>query len=119
MATVTGFTAEHAQALADDNIIDAEIVADNLILYQRDGTPVNAGPIPGGGGGGTGYLQEQSFATASTVWVMNHGQNTEALNVYTEDADGNKITGYVTYPDDDHVQVEFYKPKTGLMRVFN
>lgn len=119
MATVTGFTAERMLEIEQTSIVNAEIVADNLIVYQRDGTPVDAGPIPGGGGSGTGYEQEQTFASPANDWIMNHGQNSKAFHVYTENSLGVEIKGDITYLDDDQIKVHFYHPQTGLMRVWN
>lgn len=45
MATVTGFTAAHMQALANANIVGAALSGENLILTKRDGTQVNVGKV--------------------------------------------------------------------------
>lgn len=47
MATVTGLTAAKMLELANENIIDAEIVGDNLILTTRGGVLIDAGVVVG------------------------------------------------------------------------
>lgn len=47
MATVTVFTAEKMEELANANVVNGEIVGDDLILTQRDGTEINAGVVVG------------------------------------------------------------------------
>lgn len=64
------------------------------------------------------FVHEQSFAGASTTWVIPHGQGTKALSVYTENSLGREIEGLVTYPDDDTIHVTFFHAQTGLARVW-
>lgn len=47
MATVTGLTAAKMLELADENIVAAEIVGDELILTTRGGALINAGVVVG------------------------------------------------------------------------
>ena len=47
MATVTGLTAEKMLELADENIVGAAIVGDELILETRGGAFINAGVVVG------------------------------------------------------------------------
>lgn len=123
MATVNGYTAEHTDVVFDATVIDGEVIGDDLVLLTRGGAAINAGNVRGPAGapgaGGGGFEQEQTFATASDTWIMAHMQGTKGVNVYTENSLGAEIRGDISYPDDDHVQVTFYYPQTGLMRAFN
>ena len=47
MATVTGFTAERMLQIENTTVVDGDVVGDNLILLQRDGTQINAGNVRG------------------------------------------------------------------------
>lgn len=47
MATVTGFTAARMLEIENTTIVDGNIVGDDLILEQRDGTDINAGNVRG------------------------------------------------------------------------
>jgi hypothetical protein len=48
MATVTGFTAERMLEIENTTVVDGEVDASgDLILIQRDGTPINAGSVEG------------------------------------------------------------------------
>lgn len=47
MATVTGFTAERMLIIENSTVVDGEVVGNNLILYTRDGTPIDAGNVRG------------------------------------------------------------------------
>lgn len=47
MATVTGYTAEKMDEIADATIVDAEVVGDNLILERLDGGTIDAGSVRG------------------------------------------------------------------------
>lgn len=49
MAAVTGYTAEHMDALVADNIISGEVVGDDLILKTRSGVEIDAGNVRGPG----------------------------------------------------------------------
>lgn len=58
------------------------------------------------------------FASASTVWVIQHDQNTYALNVETFDQNGDSIAGNVRWPTPDRVEVDWYYATAGSARVF-
>jgi hypothetical protein len=47
MATVTGMTAAAMQEIADESIVEGDIVGSDLILTTRGGTPINAGVVVG------------------------------------------------------------------------
>lgn len=47
MATVTGYTAEKMDEIADATIVDADVVGDNLILERLDGGTIDAGSVRG------------------------------------------------------------------------
>jgi hypothetical protein len=63
MATVTGLTAEKMLELADENIVAAEIVGDNLILTTRGGITIDAGVVVGPAGP-TGPVDTSSLPLA-------------------------------------------------------
>ena len=50
MATVTSFTAARMLEIENTTVVDGSIVGDDLILLQRDGTPINAGNVRGAEG---------------------------------------------------------------------
>lgn len=57
MATVTGYTSDKMGDLADEEVISGEVIGDDLILTQRDGTTINAGNVRGPTGpGGAGSV---------------------------------------------------------------
>ena len=72
-----------------------------------------------GSAGTAEYVQETTFASAATTWVITHGQGTKGLSVYTEDTLGNEIRGDVSYPDDNTIHVTFFHAQTGKARVFS
>lgn len=47
MGTVTVFTADRMLDIENTSIVDGAVVGDNLILEQRDGTPIDAGNVRG------------------------------------------------------------------------
>jgi hypothetical protein len=47
MATVTAFTAERSKQIEDTTVVSGEVQGDNLVLHQRNGTPINAGNVRG------------------------------------------------------------------------
>ncbi|MET0786513.1 MAG: hypothetical protein ABWY25_07405 [Paenisporosarcina sp.] len=70
MATVTGFTAERMLAIENTTVVDGEVQGDNLILLQRDGTPIDAGNVRGpqgnpGPAGGVTNVNDQTGAVYS------------------------------------------------------
>lgn len=79
------------------------------------------GGVAGGGGGGSagGFFLEQSFAVASSSWVITHGQGTYGLSVLAFTPSGQPREGAVSYPDPDKVQIDFFHAVTGFARVFD
>lgn len=47
MATVTGFTAERAQEIEDQAIVDGTVIGDDLILTRNNADTINAGNVRG------------------------------------------------------------------------
>lgn len=47
VGSATGFTASRMQVIEDTTVVDGEVVGDDLHLYQRDGTDINAGNVRG------------------------------------------------------------------------
>lgn len=60
---------------------------------------------------------EQSFVIPATTWTVTHNLDTYALDVQTFTSDGDPIEGVVTYPSRDQIQVQFYYPTAGFVRV--
>lgn len=73
------------------------------------------GPV----GSGANYFGEFHFATASSQWVMAHGQNTYGLSVDACDHNGDVIEGEVDYLDANTIQITWFYPMTGTARVYN
>lgn len=87
MVTINGYTAEHMQEIEDTCIVDGTITGDNLILSQRDGTPIDAGNVrgPTGSPGATlaqldarvpvGVINDYIGTTAPNAnWLLMSGQ---------------------------------------------
>lgn len=47
MGTVSVFTADRMLAIENSSIVSGEVIGDNLILEQNDGTPIDAGNVRG------------------------------------------------------------------------
>lgn len=47
MATINGLTAERMLEIEAASIVDGDVSGDNLFLYRKDGTPINAGSVRG------------------------------------------------------------------------
>ena len=56
MATITGYTAAHMDAIEASVVVDGDVVADHLILTKHDGSTIDAGNVRGATGatGATG-----------------------------------------------------------------
>jgi Concanavalin A-like lectin/glucanases superfamily len=50
LATVTGLTADRMLAIEGASVVDGDVVGDNLILTQHNGTQINAGNVRGPAG---------------------------------------------------------------------
>lgn len=64
MAEVTGFTSQRMKQIEDTTVVDGEVQGDNLILLQRNGTPIDAGNVRGPQGsvgppGGVTHVNDQ------------------------------------------------------------
>ena len=57
MATGIFRDVEGSDAIFDTTIVDAEVIAGDLVFTKHDSSTINVGPIGGGGGGG-GELPE-------------------------------------------------------------
>jgi hypothetical protein len=64
------------------------------------------------------FSQVYSFASPSTMWTIEHGQNKYSLSVVVVDTLGDVIDAEVDYPDLNTITVSFYYPMTGAARVF-
>src|SRR3954470_8865806 len=67
MATITGLTAERMLAIEGASVIDGDIVGDNLILTQRNGTQINAGDVRGPQGNPGPVGQDLVVVTSAPV----------------------------------------------------
>lgn len=83
MATVTGYTAERMKQIEDKAVVDGEVQGDNLILFQHDGTNIDAGNVrgPKGDRGPTGEVSEAELAAVT-------GPSANAGNDLTNGSDG-------------------------------
>ena len=72
MATVTGMTADRMKQIEAQSVIDGDVVGDNLILTQHDGTQINAGSVrgPKGDPGPVG----QDLSVLKAVPILDVGQ---------------------------------------------
>lgn len=64
------------------------------------------------------YEATINFATPSDTWLIAHNQNTYSIVIETFDNNDTKVEGAVSYPDANHVQVQFYYPQTGYARLW-
>lgn len=85
MATVTGFTADHLVDLTDEMIVAGEVVGDDLILTQLDGTPVNAGNVrgPSGPTGAASSVPGPTGATGATGPTGPQGASGNEIPVFS------------------------------------
>jgi hypothetical protein len=83
MATVTGYTAQKMKQIEDSTVNNAELVGGELILYQRDGTPINVGSVIGEGVPGPPGPTSIVVCTSGT----RPGSPTEGLFIYETDTD--------------------------------
>ena len=82
MATVTAFTAARTQAIENANIVDANIVAGELILTRFDAGTINAGPVIAAGS--EPYVGQFTTGTRPAA-NLNNGKilwDTTLLNFY-------------------------------------
>jgi hypothetical protein len=79
MATVTGFTAERMLEIEDTCIVDGAIVGNDLVLEQRNGTPINAGNVRGPTGP-TGPIGEVSNAELTAAISTHNTSEVTARN---------------------------------------
>lgn len=84
MATVTGYTAERMLEIENSTVVDGDVVGDDLVLLQRDGTPINAGSVrgPQGVAGPTGPT---SIAVATSSTRPTGGSLFEGLGLHETD----------------------------------
>lgn len=59
------------------------------------------------------YKQTFSFATPTTVWVIDHNQGTDALSVELFDAGGRRAIAEVLHPTPNRIEVHWFYPSTG------
>lgn len=83
MASVTGYTAAHMDAMMDDNIVDARIDIDHLILIKRDLSEVDAGVV----GGTAGPAGPSSIIVCTSTTRPSGGALFEGLAIYETDTD--------------------------------
>lgn len=120
MATVTGLTAARMLEIEAQSVVSGVVEDDDLILVRYDGSTITAGNVRGPAGeGGSGVSHEQTFNTASNIWVISHNKGTTNLSVQAWDLNGDEIEGDVSYIDDNTIEIEFYYPQSGIARAWN
>jgi hypothetical protein len=88
---------------------------DHTLYGPKSGTDWPVAIQQGGVGGG---VFEQSFATASTTWVVTHSLHTRAVEVNCYAPNGiDEIDAEVDVVGADQVIVRWYYPTTGVVRV--
>ena len=105
---------------------------EDVLIITPGGPPGPAGPEgPAGAEGaagptgpqgpagiGTSYETVQYFASAQTLWVVDHNFGTYAIDVLTFDQNGDLIEGNVRYPSENRIEIDFYYPTAGTARLF-
>jgi len=120
MATVTGFTAERMLEIEDTCIVDGAIVGNDLVLEQRNGTPINAGNVRGPTGP-TGPIGEVSTAEMTAAISAHNSSEVTARNAaiaaavsasgWQHIADGdvsNSAAFTITIPDSTYKMVKVH-----------
>lgn len=69
--------------------------------------------------GPPGFEATYNFASPLLTWTVTHNFNTLYLVVETYTSSGDPIEGTVTHPDANTVEVEWYFPTSGELRLFN
>lgn len=117
MATITGLTAERMQEIIDSTIVDADVIADNLILTKDDGSTINAGNVRGAqgvpGANASNLGKGAAFPAAPTDGdlFVRTDQVGDPLYKFTDGAWAsaggglNKVTGFPASPQDGDVIV--------------
>jgi hypothetical protein len=67
MATVTGMTADRMKQIEAQSVIDGDVVGDNLILTQHDGTQINAGSVRGPKGDQGPVGEDTAILSAASI----------------------------------------------------
>lgn len=93
------------------HVVDIEISGSDLITTMSDGSQINAGELP------SNPSQEFNFATPSTLWVCEHSFGRRAIQVVSHDSSGVEIFGDVTYVNDNVVEIRWYSPNSGSVRI--
>lgn len=104
---------DQAKAYTDVHAVDTTNVhgiADTSLLATKD--YVDAHEVPQ-------YRGTFNFAVSTSTWYVAHNQNTFALHVEAFTNDDQPIRGHITYPDANHVQVDFYFPVSGYLRLWD
>jgi hypothetical protein len=122
---------EDYEVVVEEPLLTVDVedpLATDVLVIPVAGAPGSMGPSgPAGeqgpqgppGADGTGYYAEFSFAIPSTTWTIEHNQGSYALVVETYDNANTLMIGSVSYPDVDHIVIEWYYPTTGTARVFS
>jgi hypothetical protein len=74
---------------------------------------------PAAGGGADTWEQTYNFASASTDWVINHGQGTKSIHVEVENTSGQPMEAKVVYVDLNTIRVEHYFAEAGNARLWS
>lgn len=106
-------------------MVDNEIP--DVVVITADGLPGKPGPAgpatpgppgPQGLPGAGSYEAVYSFAQPSTLWVIEHNLGSYAVDVQTFDGNGEPLEANVRFPDENHLEIDWYFPTSGLARLF-
>ncbi len=86
MGTVTGYTKEKMDEIADQTVVDGQVIGGSLVLATRGGESINAGPVigPQGPPGTDPSIRIVTSATRPTTDLFNglHIYETDTKRVY-------------------------------------
>lgn len=129
MATVNGMTAEAMQEIADNTVVEAEVVGNNLVLRTRAGDPIIAGDVrgPQGPPGTDPSIQLVTSTTRPTTGLF------DGLAIYETDTDrffiyngtawvyrgGLWLCTNTTRPASPFAGLQIYETNTGFTYIYN
>lgn len=113
MATVQSRTKISLDELIDSTVVSGEISTNgHLLLITRGGAVIDAGYVYGGASR-PDASKLFNFASPSLAWVMVHDYAQEIVDVTLFDQNGKKVTGEISYVDENTVRADFVIPLAG------